>query len=69
MARLESRQALEDLSKKIASERDPERRAIAVSDSAGSTILVGSGLAAGERVVVEGPATLADGDPVRERKG
>ena len=46
-----------------------ERRAIAVSDSAGSTILVGSGLAAGERVVVEGPATLADGDPVRERKG
>ena len=39
-----------------------ERRAIAVSDSAGSTILVGSGLAAGERVVVEGPATLADGE-------
>jgi RND family efflux transporter MFP subunit len=45
-----------------------ERRAIAVSKSAGSTILVGSGLAAGERVVVEGPETLADGDPVRERK-
>jgi len=45
-----------------------ERRAIAVSESAGSTILVGSGLAAGERVVVEGPATLADGDLVRERR-
>ena len=45
-----------------------ERRAIAVSDSAGATILVGSGLAAGERVVVEGPAALADGDPVREKK-
>ena len=44
-----------------------ERRAVAVADSDGASILVESGLAAGERVVVEGPATLADGDAVRER--
>jgi hypothetical protein len=45
-----------------------ERRAVAVSDSGDGAILLESGLAAGERVVVEAPPTLADGDAVRERR-
>ena len=45
-----------------------ERRAVAVSDPGEGAILIESGLAAGERVVVEGPPTLADGDTVREKE-
>ena len=44
-----------------------ERRAVAAIASNGSA-LVQSGLAPGERVVIEGPADLADGAAVRERE-
>jgi HlyD family secretion protein len=42
-----------------------ERRAIRTGDEDGETIAVLSGVSAGERVVVEGPPTLKDGDRVR----
>jgi HlyD family secretion protein len=38
-----------------------ERRAIGVAAGTGDEAVVTSGLAAGERVVVEGPADLKDG--------
>jgi HlyD family secretion protein len=41
-----------------------ERRAIGLSASPGDEAVVLSGLAAGERVVIEGPANLKDGDKV-----
>jgi RND family efflux transporter MFP subunit len=41
-----------------------ERRAIGLSASTGDEAVVLSGLAAGERVVIEGPADLKDGDKV-----
>jgi HlyD family secretion protein len=41
-----------------------ERRAIGLSAAPGDEAVVLSGLAAGERVVIEGPANLKDGDPV-----
>ncbi|MBT8047074.1 MAG: efflux RND transporter periplasmic adaptor subunit [Xanthomonadales bacterium] len=44
-----------------------ERRAVSLSESRGSDIMVNSGLAAGERVVTEGPPALADGDAVKEK--
>jgi RND family efflux transporter MFP subunit len=44
-----------------------ERRAVAAIERNGSA-LVRSGLAPGERVVIEGPADLADGAAVREQK-
>jgi len=43
-----------------------ERRAVAAGDSHGSDILLSSGVAAGESVVLEGPAELLDGMRVRE---
>lgn len=43
-----------------------ERRAVAAGDSRGSDILLSSGVAAGESVVLEGPAELLDGMRVRE---
>jgi RND family efflux transporter MFP subunit len=42
-----------------------ERRAVRTGDENGDAVLVLSGVAPGERVVVEGPATLRDGDRVR----
>jgi RND family efflux transporter MFP subunit len=42
-----------------------ERRAIKAGDENGDTIDVISGVTAGERVVIEGPPTLKDGDRVR----
>jgi RND family efflux transporter MFP subunit len=42
-----------------------ERRAVSVGDATGDQMEVRSGLSAGERVVVEGPATLKDGDKVK----
>jgi len=42
-----------------------ERRAVQVSETAGEQVKVAAGLAPGERVVIEGPATLKDGDRVR----
>ncbi|HEX3555214.1 MAG TPA: efflux RND transporter periplasmic adaptor subunit [Thermoanaerobaculia bacterium] len=44
-----------------------ERRAIGLSAAPGDEAVVLSGLAAGERVVVEGPANLKDGDKVSVR--
>jgi len=44
-----------------------ERRAVFLGDPRGSDVWVSSGLSAGERVVVEGPPDLADGDAVEER--
>ncbi len=45
-----------------------ERRAVSVALGTGDTAEVTAGLRAGEKVVVEGPATLAAGDHVREMK-
>ncbi len=44
-----------------------ERRAVRLSDSVSDEAVVQSGLAAGERVVLEGPADLKDGDMIKER--
>lgn len=45
-----------------------ERRAITVSGNTAADIIVATGLSAGERVIIEGPADLADGTVVTERK-
>jgi RND family efflux transporter MFP subunit len=42
-----------------------ERRAVTVGSDLGDQMEVLSGLTAGERVVVEGPATLKDGDRIK----
>jgi multidrug efflux pump subunit AcrA (membrane-fusion protein) len=42
-----------------------ERRAVRTGDESGDTVEVLSGVSPGEQVVVEGPATLKDGDRVR----
>jgi HlyD family secretion protein len=44
-----------------------ERRAVTVGPANGSDLGIVAGLAAGDRVVVGGPADLADGQEVRER--
>ena len=44
-----------------------ERRAVALGATAGGRVEIESGLRDGERIVVEGSATLADGDRVRPR--
>jgi RND family efflux transporter MFP subunit len=44
-----------------------ERRAVTVGAEEGDQIEVVSGLTAGERVIVEGPAALADGARIKER--
>jgi RND family efflux transporter MFP subunit len=46
-----------------------ERRAVSVGDTNGDTTEVISGLSAGERVVVDGPPTLKDGDKVKVSNG
>ncbi len=43
-----------------------ERRAVKVTDGEGAEAIVVSGLSPGERVVVDGPEELADGDAVEE---
>ena len=43
-----------------------ERRAVTVSSSTDDDAALSAGVAAGERVVVDGPKDLADGAPVRE---
>ena len=45
-----------------------ERRAVAVNSSGGDETVLGAGVAAGERVIVDSPAGLADGVKVREIK-
>jgi RND family efflux transporter MFP subunit len=46
-----------------------ERRAVATGGTTGDGVEVLSGLRIGERVVLDPPADLADGDPVRLREG
>jgi hypothetical protein len=46
-----------------------ERRAVQVADTTGDVAKLVAGLVARERVVVEGPATLKDGDRVRVAEG
>ena len=45
-----------------------ERRAVTVASSTEDEAALGAGVAAGERVVVDGPKDLADGSAVREQK-
>ena len=45
-----------------------ERRPVKVSSATGDEAVVSAGLVAGERVIIEGPAALADGAPVKEKK-
>ena len=51
----------------VVREGQAERRAITVGAADGDQVEVVSGLTAGERVVVNGPPTLADGSRVKER--
>jgi len=51
----------------VASSGTAERRAVSARDYRDGTVLVESGLQAGESVVVEAPPGLADGDPIKER--
>jgi RND family efflux transporter MFP subunit len=51
----------------VVSDRTLERRAVAVGDSRGTEVVLLSGLSAGEVVVVEGPASLAQGATVKEK--
>ncbi|MGB6849741.1 MAG: efflux RND transporter periplasmic adaptor subunit [Thermoanaerobaculia bacterium] len=43
-----------------------ERRAVTLAETRGEEIYVSTGITAGERVVIAGPADLADGDSVKE---
>jgi len=43
-----------------------ERRAVKLEQTTGEEAIVSSGVAVGEKVVLSGPADLADGDPVEE---
>lgn len=45
-----------------------ERRAVTVSSTGGDEAVIGAGIAAGERVVVDSPAGLSDGAAVKEKK-
>jgi molybdopterin biosynthesis enzyme len=42
-----------------------ERRAITTGEAEGDLVLTSAGIAAGERVIVDPPATLADGARVK----
>ncbi len=44
-----------------------ERRAVTIGQADGDQVRVVAGLNAGERVIVDGPATLTDGERVKER--
>jgi multidrug efflux pump subunit AcrA (membrane-fusion protein) len=44
-----------------------ERRAVKVGFDSGGQVEIASGLSPGDRIVVEGPPTLADGARVKER--
>jgi phage gp45-like len=45
-----------------------ERRAVTVASTSANETEINAGLAAGERVVVEGPSDLTDGTIVKENK-
>jgi RND family efflux transporter MFP subunit len=52
----------------VAKDGRAERRAVAVNSITGDEALIGAGLTAGEKVVTNSPAGLADGVPIREAK-
>jgi hypothetical protein len=45
-----------------------ERRAVTVANSANGESTISGGLSTGEKVVIDPPAALADGSPVKEEK-
>ena len=45
-----------------------ERRAVTVSSTLGDETVISAGLVAGEKVIVDSPAGLSDGVPVKEKK-
>ena len=45
-----------------------ERRAVSVSSASGNEAVIGAGVSAGEKVIVDSPAGLADGVKVKEAK-
>jgi HlyD family secretion protein len=51
----------------VVREQRVERRAVTLGQADGDRVEIVSGVAAGDRVVVEGPDTLADGARVKER--
>ena len=44
-----------------------QRRAVGTAGRVGNQVVISSGLSAGDRVVIEGPPELKDGDPVVEQ--
>jgi len=52
----------------VVHEGEVERRAVSTIGKRGNDVLLSSGLTPGEIVVIEGPADLADGDRVEEKK-
>lgn len=52
----------------LAVEGRAERRAVATGESRGTGVLVLSGLSPGEKVIVDGPPELADGDMIQEQR-
>ncbi|TNF80835.1 MAG: efflux RND transporter periplasmic adaptor subunit [Acidobacteria bacterium] len=50
----------------VVAEGEVERRAVTIGESRGEEVYVSSGITAGEKVVITGPADLADGDRVEE---
>lgn len=52
----------------VVKENVAERRAVTVGAAEGDQVEIASGLQAGERVIIEGPATLADGTRVTVRE-
>ena len=46
-----------------------ERRAVTVSSTRSDDVVISAGVAAGERVILDGPAGLADGAAVVETRG
>ncbi len=46
-----------------------ERRAVTVSKTRSDEVVISAGIAAGEKVIVEGPERLADGAAVVEKRG
>ena len=63
------REGEQDVVLVVNGENKLERRAVQVADTTGDVAKVVAGIAARERVVIEGPATLKDGDRVRVASG
>jgi RND family efflux transporter MFP subunit len=52
----------------VVRDRHAEGRVVTISSAVGDDVVVGAGLSVGEKVIVEGPASLADGTAVKELK-